>query len=393
MMAGNAAMVVALADSLFLSISPDVARGRVLAFLAVSFVPFLVLAPLIGPVIDRMVGGRRLVVQAVALARVVLCIVMAGHIDDLLLFPLAFASLVLQKAYELSKAALVPAVVRSNDELVEANSKLGLIAGLIGVLAVLPAGLLQATAGAGAALPFAAMLFLAGFVVATRLPREPIAEAPPSSRERHELAAPGPLLAATALAALRAGVGFLFFHLAFALRKDDAGTLWFGVALLGSALGTMLGNTVAPAARRALSEERMLAVVLAGSAAVGVLTTVLGGPAAAVVFATAVNLAGALGRLAFEAIVQRDAPGANHGRAFARFETRFQLVWVLGGLVAVALLVPMGLGLGVVTLLLAATLAFFLTQERHLAAGRGGSVRPARRAAPARGPVRRPRQG
>ena len=35
-------------------------------------------------------------------------------------------------------------------------------------------------------------------------------------------------------------------------------------------------------------------------------------------------------RLAFDSIVQRDAPDANRGRAFARFETRFQLGWVLG---------------------------------------------------------------
>ena len=50
MMAGDAAMVVALADSLFFSIDPDAARERVLLFLVLSFAPFLVLAPLIGPV-------------------------------------------------------------------------------------------------------------------------------------------------------------------------------------------------------------------------------------------------------------------------------------------------------------------------------------------------------
>ena len=53
MMGGDAAMLVALADSLFLSIDPSAARGRVLLFLIISFAPFLVIAPLIGPVIDR----------------------------------------------------------------------------------------------------------------------------------------------------------------------------------------------------------------------------------------------------------------------------------------------------------------------------------------------------
>jgi hypothetical protein len=38
----------------------------------------------------------------------------------------------------------------------------------------------------------------------------------------------------------------------------------------------------------------------------------------------------------FDSLVQRDAPDAARGRAFARFETRFQLVWVVGAVVAVA---------------------------------------------------------
>ena len=62
-------MLVALADSLFLSIDPSAARGRVLLFLVISFAPFLVIAPLIGPVIDRAAGGRRTVIQLVAGAR------------------------------------------------------------------------------------------------------------------------------------------------------------------------------------------------------------------------------------------------------------------------------------------------------------------------------------
>ena len=48
------------------------------------------------------------------------------------LFPLVFVALVLQKTYVVSKSALVPSVVRIETELVEANSKLGLIAGVAG---------------------------------------------------------------------------------------------------------------------------------------------------------------------------------------------------------------------------------------------------------------------
>ena len=93
MMGADAAMVVALADSLFFDIDLDADRSRVLLFLVVGFAPFLVVAPLIGPMIDRVAGGRRLVIQMVALARVVLTLLMAAYVDALALFPRVFASL------------------------------------------------------------------------------------------------------------------------------------------------------------------------------------------------------------------------------------------------------------------------------------------------------------
>ena len=114
MMGGDAAMLVALADSLFLDIDPSAARGRVLLFLVVSFAPFLVVAPLIGPVIDRAAGGRRSVIQLVAARpRRAAAADGASRSTTLALFPLVFAALVLQKTYLVSKSALVPSVVRT----------------------------------------------------------------------------------------------------------------------------------------------------------------------------------------------------------------------------------------------------------------------------------------
>ena len=59
MMGGDAAMVIALADSLFFDIDLTAARARVMLFLAIGFAPFLFVSPLIGPLIDRAAGGRR----------------------------------------------------------------------------------------------------------------------------------------------------------------------------------------------------------------------------------------------------------------------------------------------------------------------------------------------
>ena len=66
---------------------------------------------------------------------------MAFLVDYVALFPLVFVALVLQKTYLISKSAIVPSVVRTERDLVEANSKLGMIAGLVGFVAVIPAAL------------------------------------------------------------------------------------------------------------------------------------------------------------------------------------------------------------------------------------------------------------
>jgi hypothetical protein len=383
MMGGDAAMLVALADSLFLSIDPSAARTRVLLFLLVSFAPFLFIAPIIGPAIDRAAGGRRTVIQIVAAGRVVLAVLMALSIDELTLFPLVFAALVLQKAYLISKQALVPSVVRTEADLVEANSKLGVIAGLTGFVAVIPAALIQISPIKGwGTLLYSGALFGVALASATRLPPDVVAARPEQPAERVQLHSIGVQLAAMAMLMLRAAVGFVFFHLAFWLRDQTAGTAWFAVAVGMSALATMAGNIVAPRLRRALREELMLAGALALSTVAGLVAAYIGDVVGAVGLAVAVNFAAAVGRLGFESIVQRDAPQANRGRAFARFETRFQLGWAAAGLIPVIIEIPGWVGFLIVGLMCAVAVA------NYIAGIRSSTLRRARRRRPAQQPHR-----
>ena len=252
MVGGDTAMIVALADSLFFDIDLDAARSRVLLFLVVGFAPFLVVAPLIGPLIDRVAGGRRLVIQLVAVARVGLMLLMAQYLDALALFPLVFAALVLQKTYIISKSALVPSTVRSERELVEANSKLGLIAGLTGAVALVPAAILLKLIGAQATLIYGALLFAAAFVAATRLSPEVVAAEEPDETESHQLHSSNVRLGAIAMTVLRANVGFTFFHLAFWLRSQNQGTLWFAAVVGASGWATQLRRACAAVCVRKL---------------------------------------------------------------------------------------------------------------------------------------------
>ena len=103
MITGDAFMTVALAGSLFFSISPSAARGKVALYLALSVAPFAVVAPALGPLLDRSRGARRAMVMASGAARVVLCLLMARDLHSLLLFPEAFLVLVASKLYLVGK--------------------------------------------------------------------------------------------------------------------------------------------------------------------------------------------------------------------------------------------------------------------------------------------------
>jgi MFS family permease len=364
----DAVIAVALAGSLFFDIDPQAARWRVAAYLLFTLAPFAVLAPFLAPAVDRMRGGRRLVIVGITVARVVVTLLMAANLDSFLLFPLAFVTLVLQRTYSISRAALVPTVVRDPDALVEANAKLGLLSGLAGFGFALPALVLQLVS-AEATMVFAALVFVVASVLALRLPRDVVAATPADELEKRELHAPSIMLAASAMGLLRAAVGFLTFQVAFWFRNTGTATIWFGIVVAASVLATMTGNLIGGRVRQALVEERMLVAGLSVATVAGVAGALVAGRGTAALVAAGVGLGAALGRLAFDAIVQRDAPDANRGRAFARFETRFQLAWVAAAVVPVVVPIPGWLGFLITGLLAGAGAVTYVVGSRRLHRG------------------------
>lgn len=381
MVAGETTMAIALADSLFLSISPDAARTKVIMFLAVSMAPFAVVAPLVGPFIDRMRGGQRAVVILVGVLRAVVLLAMAKYLDSLTLFPLAFAALILGKTYAIAKSALVPSIISDKEKLVASNSKLGQVAGITGFVMAIPAGGLQLIS-AQATLTLGALAYLAAALNAYRLPKVAIATEPAGRLETEELHSPNVVHAANAMRVLRGAVGFMFFHLAFWLRGEDAGTAWFGLAIGLSGLATLSANFVGPAIRDRMRESNMLMAALVSIAVVGFGATWYDRVVGGIVLAAVVNASAAIGRLAFESTVQGGAPDANRGRAFARFETQNQMAWVFGGLVPVAINPSGPLGFAIVGVVgLVGAIAFV----------RSGGVAIPSRVVQATNRVRRPR--
>jgi MFS family permease len=341
---GDTLIAVALAGSIFFNVSADAARPKVLLYLGVTMVPFAVVAPVMGPALDRTRGGRRLVLAASAAGRALLCLLMAGHIKSLLFYPEAFGALALSKGALVAKSALVPAVVDDDSALVEANSRLALIAVLAGsVLAPVGAGV-SALLGSSWVLRLGTLVLGAAAVAAVRIPAAKTLAPPVAAVEVAELRARPVLLAATAMGLLRAGVGFLTFVVAFALKRSHEPAWLFGLVVAAGAAGGLVGAVLAPPLRRRVREEAILIGALLLPAVVAIFGARGYSRVGVAVVAAAVSVGASAGRLAFDSLVQRDAPDAARGRTFARFETRFQLAWVAGAFVPAAAPIPGRLG-------------------------------------------------
>lgn len=391
--AGDALFAIGLAGSVFFSLDFDAARWRVALYLVLTIAPFAVAAPLIGPTLDRMRGGRRWIIVASMALRAVLCVLVVRHLDSLLFYPEAFGMLVLGKVYTISKSALVPTTVRSDAELVEANSKLAVLSAVAVVVAALPGGLLLKLGGAGWTLGLAVIAFVVATLLSLRLPPVSVADQAPGAAEREELRSAGIRLAASAMAVVRGVVGFLAFMLAFAFKNADAPLWYLGVVAASAQLGFFLGAVVAPRLRRVATEERMLTGNLVVTAVAGLVCALLGGLPGAMLLSLLVGLTSSASKQAFDAIVQRDAPDANRGRSFARFETRFQLVWVLGALVPIVVPIPAPAGFLVVAVLTGFAAASYAVGQWRIRQGRVPPARGPRLRLPGRGAPGEPPPG
>ena len=209
---------VSMAGSIFFSVSPDAARPRVLLFLVLTLAPFLVMAPLIGPLVDRVRGGLPTTMIVTFAIRAALALLLAENLRTLLLFPLAFGILVVAKTYTVSRNVLVPAVVDDLHDLVAANSRLSRSATFAGALAAAAAVAVYAATSAAATLRVGAAVYVIGMVAAWRVRRVARPLAPVDNDAAVELVRPDVSGAVWDMMALRAAIGFAVFHFGFSLR-------------------------------------------------------------------------------------------------------------------------------------------------------------------------------
>lgn len=169
--AGDTIMTLALAGTLFFNPQTAQARGDVATFLLLTMVPFVLVAPLIGPLLDRFAHGRRWAIGTTLALRAFLCWVLAEAVNNnsSWLFPAALGCLVASRAYNITRAAAVPRLLPAGTTLVRANSRVSM-AGVVGALLGGLLGGLGMLAGPAWALRVGFVVFVIGTVQAIRLP-------------------------------------------------------------------------------------------------------------------------------------------------------------------------------------------------------------------------------
>ncbi|MER6256985.1 MFS transporter [Streptomyces sp. NPDC001584] len=366
--AGDVMITVALASTVFFSVPTDEARGRVALYLAITMAPFTVLAPVIGPLLDRLPHGRRAAMAASMLARALLALLMSGAVatGGIELYPAALGVLVASKAYGVVRSAVVPRLLPPKFSLVKANSRVTL-AGLLATGAAAPVGAALHLVGPPWPLYGACAIFVWGTVAAFTLPHK-VDEAKGERRARlstHEPHSKRPglrtvsrpvLCGLLANASMRALSGFLIFFLAFLLREHpvagQSAAVSLGIVGVSAGVGNACG-TAAGAWLRARAPEAIIAAVLCLTLGVAVLAAVFFSALFMAVLAATAGFCQALAKLSLDAMIQRDVPESVRTSAFARSETLLQVAWVLGGAIGIVLPLNGVLGMSVAAAIVA----------------------------------------
>ena len=418
----DAAMAVALANTLFFAAATGEGKGRVALYLLITIAPFAVIAPLIGPALDRLQHGRRAALAGSFALRTALAVVLilnydgaSGSYPSVVLYPCALAMMVLSKSFSVLRSAVTPRVMPPTIDLVRVNSRLTVFGLLGGTIA-------GGTVAAGVEFACTHLLKLPGalFVViavtivgaslSMRIPRwveVTAGEVPATLSYRQDSGPPrrwghlprvgdwpeevkkvgGTLrqpLGRNIITSLwgnctiKVMVGFLFLYPAFVAKAHQANG-WVQLGMLGmigaaAGVGNFAGNFTS--ARLRLGRPAMLVVRCTVAVSAVALAAAVAGTLAAAVIATLVTSgSSAIAKASLDASLQHDLPEESRASGFGRSESTLQLAWVLGGALGVLVYTELWVGFTAVTALLILGLAQTLVSFRgdSLIPGLGGN--------------------
>ena len=392
--ATDAAMAVALANTLFFAAATGESKDRVALYLLITIAPFAVVAPLIGPALDRLQHGRRVALAASFGLRTGLAVLLISNYDGAtgsfpswVLYPCALAMMVFSKSFSVLRSAVTPRVMPPTIDLVRVNSRLtmfGLLGGTIiggGIASGIEYVFTRLFHWPGALFVVIAVTVV-GALLSMRIPRwvevtegevpttlsyrsHPSRRRWPEEVRRASGALRQPLgrNIITSLwgnSTIKVMVGFLFLYPAFVAKARDADG-WAQLAMLGligaaAAIGNFAGNFAS--ARLRLGRPSVLVVRCAVAVTVAAVAAAVAGNLLAAAIATLITSgSSAIAKAALDASLQDDLPEESRASAFGRSESTLQLAWVLGGALGVLLYTNLWVGFSVVAAVLIPGLA------------------------------------
>jgi MFS family permease len=390
--AGDMMITVALASTVFFSVPTDEARGRVALYLGITMAPFTLLAPVIGPLLDRVPHGRRAAMAGAMLARALLALVLSAAVitGGIELYPAALGVLVSSKAYGVVRSAVVPRLLPPGFSLVKANSRVTL-GGLLATGVAAPVGAGLQAIGPRWPLYGAFVLFMVGAFLSFTLPPkvdsakgEDTALLAADEEHLHgphlkPVKRPGLRTVGIAVthalganAALRCLSGFLIFYLAFLLREHplagQSAAVSLGIVAVSAGVGNACGTAVG-AWLRSRAPEIIIVTVVACVMTAAIIAAAFFSAALVACLAAVAGFSQALAKLSLDALIQRDVPELVRTSAFARSETLLQMSWVLGGAIGIVLPLSGSLGMTVGAVIVATgwltTVRGLITSARH----------------------------
>jgi len=412
--AGDTLVTIGLAGTIFFAAPAGEARGRVALYLLITMVPFALLAPVVGPVLDRFRHGRRYALAATMLGRAVLAWLIADNIWGFGLYPAAFGVLALSRAYGVARSAAVPRLLPRGLGLSQAGARASVYGTVAGAV-VAPLGIAAFWFGPQWPLRVASIIFVIGMIVALRLPAKADSDPPEvlpkafqvpwrHTEENGRKVLSGRLVVSALVggATTRALYGFLLIFIAFAIRERLATESVFGlpladeaqIALIGASL--VLGTFAATAVGSGMTIRSPLRLQAFGASLVALVAlwaTIELTLFSLVLLCVATAVASGLAKLAVDAAIQERITETVRASAFAHAETLLMLAWVAGAGLG---LIPFGdprIGLGVATLATAAAatratvVAWRLRTERLTGKVNGGLPVVAQAAAPPPSPA------
>ena len=392
----DSAMAVVLANTLFFAAASGESKSKVALYLLITIAPFAVIAPLIGPALDRLQHGRRVALAMSFALRTALAVVLimnydsaTGSFPSWVLYPCALAMMVFSKSFSVLRSAVTPRVMPPSIDLVRVNSRLTVF-GLLG-------GTIAGGAIAGGAEYICSHLFrlpgalfvvvavtIAGALLSMRIPRwvEVTAGEVPATlsyrRDTDELRRSWPeevkkvggtlrqplgrniITSLWGNCTIKVMVGFLFLYPAFVAKAHQANG-WAQLAMLGligtaAAIGNFAGNFAS--ARLQLGRPAVLVVRCTVAVCAAALAASVAGNLVMAAIATLITSgSSAIAKASLDASLQDDLPEESRASGFGRSESTLQLAWVLGGALGVLIYTELWIGFTAVSALLILGLA------------------------------------